>query len=135
MNSLINRWQDLRDDILKTENIFHYIDSLAMELNEAQKRNFKKWDILDDYIWPNNYIGYNYPNEIQYLKYWIYLRLNWMDSHINEIPSESVIPCNNPNKVLVKIVGVLGKEISPTSNSVVFYIFDNGCVEKKYLLE
>ena len=71
VEELNSRWFFLRNNILKSENIFHYIDSLASEAYEAQSRNFNQWDILHDYVWPNNYIGYNYSNEITYLKYWI----------------------------------------------------------------
>jgi hypothetical protein len=77
-----DRWTMLRQDLLSNETVVNYIDSVATVLDEAQYRNFEKWPILDDYIWPNNYVGGTYANEVQYLKSWIGNRLNWLDSNI-----------------------------------------------------
>ena len=78
-----SRWTDLRSGILSNQTIMHYIDSVVVELDDAQKRNFTRWPVLDLYVWPNNYVGGSYTNEIQYLKNWISDRLNWMDNSIN----------------------------------------------------
>jgi len=129
------RWEYLRGGALSTESIFNYIDSLSSETYEAQSRNFNQWNILHEYIWPNNYIGYNYPNEISYLKYWIYSRLNWIDLNINQIHSDIIVSCNDPDKKILKITNASGKTIDKTANTLLFYIYDNGCVEKKYLIQ
>ena len=47
--------------------------------------NFGKWLILGKYIWPNNFIGNRYSEEIDYLKNWIEERLSWMDKEINDL--------------------------------------------------
>ena len=31
------------------------------------------------YVWPNNYVGATYEDEIRYLKFWIRTRLAWVD--------------------------------------------------------
>jgi hypothetical protein len=74
---------------------------MANYLDLAQERNFDKWNVLGTYVWPNNYIGNTYQEEVDYLKFWIDERVNWMD---NNIPGE----CYN--------VGLnhLSKEISVT---------------------
>jgi hypothetical protein len=76
------RWQELRVDVLNTDTIWHFIDSMALELNDAQIRNFERWNILGTYVWPNPYIGQDYAQEIQYLKSWIATRLQWMDNNM-----------------------------------------------------
>jgi hypothetical protein len=73
------RWQELRSNVLHTDTIHHFIDSMVLILNDAQIRNFEKWDVLGNYVWPNAYIGQTYAQEVQYLKVWIRQRLTWMD--------------------------------------------------------
>lgn len=81
-NRLKKRWFELRKKQLSNTHIINLIDSLAGIVNEAQARNFYKWDILGHYIWPNYYIGQTYKAEINFLKSWIVNRLNWLDVNI-----------------------------------------------------
>ena len=55
------------------------IDSAITVIAEAQVRNFQRWPILDQYVWPNAYVGGSFENEIDYLTDWITDRLEWMD--------------------------------------------------------
>jgi hypothetical protein len=41
----------------------------------------------------------------------------------------------NPNKNLLKITDVLGRKTKETSNTPLFYIYDNGTVDKKIIIE
>ena len=81
-NKLKCRWDYLRQRSFHLDSIFNFIDSMAIYLNDAQQRNFQKWDILGNYVWPNYYIGNTYQDEIQFLKTWIGGRLMWIDSNI-----------------------------------------------------
>ena len=73
------RWQTLRQDVLHTDSLMNYIDSMAVYLEDAQQRNYMQWPVLGVYLWPNNFVGATYAEEIQYLKDWTQLRLDWMD--------------------------------------------------------
>lgn len=77
------RWQELRTGVLSDSQIMNYIDSLVTALDAPQQRNFIRWSILDEYVWPNNYVGGSYANEVAYLKSWIRDRLRWLDAEIN----------------------------------------------------
>jgi hypothetical protein len=79
------RWEELRKNVISKNTINNFIDSCQNLLNDAQKRNFEKFDVLNSYVWPNKYIGGSYQNEIYYLRTWIDRRINWMDSQINAI--------------------------------------------------
>ena len=59
-----------------------YIDSIAFVLDNPQQRNFERWPVLHEYVWPNNFVGGTYANEIAYLKSWIKDRLSWLDTNI-----------------------------------------------------
>jgi hypothetical protein len=87
-NQLINRWQSLRQTTFTLDNIYNIIDSSAALLQEAQARNYTKFDVLNEYIWPNGYIGGTYQNEVQWLKDWFAKRINWIDSNIKDISGQ-----------------------------------------------
>ena len=85
--ALKQRWSLLRSNQFSNEFIMTSIENLKLELekSDASNRNFGKWLILGKYIWPNNFIGNKYSEEIDYLKDWIEKRLSWMDSEINSL--------------------------------------------------
>ena len=47
----------------------------------------------------------------------------------------NIVNYNNNKKELLKIVDVLGRETKPTTNTPLFYIYENGIVEKKIIIE
>jgi hypothetical protein len=80
------RWKELRQNQLKTTRIFAVIDSFNTLLTKPQERNFKKWDILTKFVWPNPAVQNTFGNEVQYLKDWLDRRLKWMDNEIQTFP-------------------------------------------------
>ncbi|RNI26976.1 CotH kinase family protein [Rufibacter latericius] len=78
-----DRWSELKREEVNT--IFTYINSTAGKLKYSQKENFEKWDLLDNYTWPNAVVTGSYENEVQYLKSWLQRRINWLDSEINRM--------------------------------------------------
>ncbi len=73
------RWQELRQTVFSFDHIMNTIDSAVTVIGEAQDRNFQRWPILNEYVWPNAYVGGSYESELDYLKNWITDRLDWMD--------------------------------------------------------
>ena len=129
---LILRWQELRNSVLGFDNIFSHIDSVGLYLEDAQKRNFEKWDILGEWVWPNYQLGPTYQDELDYLKYWTYNRIIWIDQNITKI--RLMFPdCSSKEKILIKTINQLGQEILETHNEILFDIYDNGCVKKKII--
>ena len=58
--------------------------------------------------------------------------------HGKSIPITNETGINNfilHNKRLVKIVDVLGRESKEIKNQILYYIYDNGTVEKKMIAE
>lgn len=76
------RWTELRNSFLTDEYFTNKVDSIATVLNAAQQRNFTRWPILGTYVWPNQYVGATYADELNFLKTWIQQRLNWMDANM-----------------------------------------------------
>ena len=85
------RWEKLREDVLSKNTINSFIDSCQNVLKDAQVRNFEKFNVLGTYVWPNNYIGGTYINEVNYLKKWISGRIDWLDSQMDKIVPSFVV--------------------------------------------
>ena len=210
-NKLKCRWEYLRERSFHQDSIFNFIDSISLYLNDAQQRNFQRWNILGIYVWPNYYVGNTYQDELTFFKTWIGDRLVWIDNnlggncyeilgctdplacnydilantndgscHYNSSSYDtlvsnisiswnglilttsgdysailynlvgcdsivnlnfifdpaSVINYNSTNqKTLIKITDILGRETNGTRNKFLFYIFDDGTVEKKIIIE
>ncbi len=77
-----DRWFELRRNLFTTSRLLNYIDDTARLLSEAQARNFDRWNILGNRVWPNWYIANTYQEEIDWMKGWLEDRLNWMDGQI-----------------------------------------------------
>ncbi len=76
------RWLELRTSILDSSVLMNYIDSMSMALTLPAQRTYTKWPILGTYVWPNNFIGQTYIEEMEYLKSWTSSRLVWMDNNM-----------------------------------------------------
>ena len=127
---LTERWFELRTNVLDLGKIYNHIDSISNLLDVAKDRNFEKWDNLGEWIWPNYQLGVTYQDEIEFIKFWIYQRINWIDNNINELRL-IVSDCSSNEKKLIYNSNNLGQKINDRSSGINFLIYDNGCVEKK----
>jgi CotH kinase protein len=73
------RWREMRQGSWSTAAMMGKIDSIAALLQESQQRNFQRWPVLGQYVWPNSFIGQTYQQEVDFLKDWLYNRLLWLD--------------------------------------------------------
>ncbi len=69
------RWNDLHEDLLSTNRIIEVADSLVTLLEKPIERNFQRWPILGQYVWPNYYVGQDYLADISWMKNWIIERM------------------------------------------------------------
>lgn len=77
-----DRWQEVVPGLRTT--IMEKIDGAAFQtLHVAQQRNFQRWDILNEWVWPNAVVMGSYAGEVDYLKDWLTTRIDWMDSEIS----------------------------------------------------
>lgn len=88
---LKNRWQELRQTEWTYQHIETSINQNVTLLEEAQARNFERWPVLGQYIWPNYQWGATYSEEIVLLKDWIQARLAWMDANL---PTIGALKCD-----------------------------------------
>ena len=76
------RWQELRMTTLHTDTILAFVTEMETYLEDAAERNFQRWPVLGNYVWPNNFIGDTYSEEMGYLRDWTTERLAWMDDNM-----------------------------------------------------
>ena len=79
---LADRWALHRSGAWSDETLMGAIDEVATLLAEAQGRNFERWPILGESVWPNDREAEDrssYEEEIEYLKAWLTARLSWLD--------------------------------------------------------
>ena len=98
-DSIHCRWIDLRETVYQTEIIMDYVDDLADLLSDAQERNFQAFPILGEYVWPNDFVGKTYESEINFLKNYIQVRLNWMDNNMLGTASNCSVNTSNNNLI------------------------------------
>jgi len=77
-----SRWNEKKFEI---EDIIQFIDNRANLMSTAASYNFRKWTILDKYVWPNAVVTGSYSGEIYYLKNWLSKRIQWFDTTINKM--------------------------------------------------
>lgn len=77
------RWVDLRHNSLTNAFIQQKVDSMIGEIDQAKERNFARWPILGEYVWPNyDWENNAYNDEVQYFQNFLYSRLEYMDNHM-----------------------------------------------------
>lgn len=83
-NELRCTYEQYRQTMLDTAYLFAYIDSVGQLVQHAQARHFQKWPILgisgpapDDGL-----VATTYYAELDSLKKWIGIRLQWLDANI-----------------------------------------------------
>ena len=72
------------ENFTELHRLSYFIDEQALLIKEAQERNFKKWDILNDTgVWPNNPTTGPYQKHLDFLKTFIQKRMAWLDGKFN----------------------------------------------------
>ncbi len=77
---IIERYSDLRKNILSTDSLQNRIRDIYLVNKESMDINFEKWEILQSEIWPNKFSFNTHKEEIDYLISWFKKRLIWLDS-------------------------------------------------------
>lgn len=77
------RWQQLRQYELSNDKLEYAIDSIVNYIDEAQQRNYERWPILGEYVWPNyDWEGNDYYDEVDFFETWLFNRIDWIDNSI-----------------------------------------------------
>lgn len=85
---LAERWETFRANEWSDESLFRLFDSLATSISSETTSNFRRWQILGDYVWPNNYVETGYNDGLDYTRNWLVGRLRWLDEAIPKLAPE-----------------------------------------------
>jgi len=83
------RYDELRTTVLSVSGLSGLLDSIQLEIFEAQGRNFERWDIMGKYIWPNPDFfaqAQNHFEVMELLRIWLDGRLRWLDENVPGTP-------------------------------------------------
>jgi CotH kinase protein/Secretion system C-terminal sorting domain len=131
-NELRCTYEDYRTTIFDTTYLFNYIDSIGVLMQTAQARHFARWPILgvSGPAPEISAIATTYAAELDTLKHWIKIRLQWLDINMpglcNQVPvasanliiKEGLQAYPNPSTGLFHFVGEIKKE------NTLFEIYD-----------
>lgn len=81
-NQLRTIWRTARNVELTAESLNKFVDQMAKEMDESQRLNFKRWDILSQRVHENHQALGSYSAEVNFLKDYISARLPRMDALI-----------------------------------------------------
>ncbi len=75
------RWDKIKKQMKKIDG---YVAELNSQLKYSQAENFKRWPILDTYVWPNAVVLGSHEAEVAYLTKWLKARVKWIDKNIGK---------------------------------------------------
>ena len=117
------KWQKLRNGKFSNANVNAWIDGFASQLETPQQRNFQRWPVLGEYVWPNDFIGDTYNEEVEYLRTWLMDRMNWMDQTFDiELSIESDLSPQELNIAPNPAQNILSLQGSILSENMTFEI-------------
>jgi hypothetical protein len=88
---MANIYARCRDkEALNAEALLQFVDSMALLLDQSQKLNFTRWDIMNQTVHENPVIHGSYAAEVANVKKYISERIVWMDNKLNYIPGSTL---------------------------------------------
>ena len=72
-----NRWRSLKASQL--DGLPGFVDAQAAALAQSQANNFGRWLVLDKLQWRNVVVTGSHAGEVEYLRYWLQRRIEWLD--------------------------------------------------------
>ncbi len=97
-------WGAARQQITE-EKLCAWIDSLAAEMDQSQRLNFMRWNILNRQEHMNPVARGSYEAEVNYLKEYITRRIEWMDKRLGYVHAPTSLPNNlitsSPNSICI----------------------------------
>ena len=82
INKIIEIWEEITKTKLNMNYLSNFIDSQINLINESKTLNFIRWNISNIKVSFNPKIYSSYEEEIDYIKGFIYNRINWLNNYI-----------------------------------------------------
>ena len=89
MNEIYQIWSKARKNGITKEALCQWIDEQANLIDQSQRLNFIRWDILNSIEHGNPVARGSFLNEVNYLKQYISDRIAWMDNKLGYHATDS----------------------------------------------
>lgn len=110
LTTLREIWDKARHNGLSDSELNQYIDSIAQALNESQRLNFMRWDILGQWVHQNPQVAGSYTGEVGVLKNFVSKRVAWMDNRLGY--TYTALPATTDNAdTLYKVWNIAGQMV------------------------
>lgn len=110
LTTLREIWDKARHNGLSDSELNQYIDSIAQALNESQRLNFMRWDILGQWVHQNPQVAGSYTGEVGVLKNSVSKRVAWMDNRLGY--TYTALPATTDNAdTLYKVWNIAGQMV------------------------
>ena len=130
----IDYFADIYDIDLESSGTFPNIS-----INDGSTVSFEKYGNADScpkvWLYTVNGGGHDWPGAFGNMdinsseEAWLFFQ------DLCQEPVQIEEPTNYLNNKIIKVVDALGREVNHTTNQIIFYIYDDGLVEKKFLAE
>ncbi|MCI5681122.1 MAG: CotH kinase family protein [Bacteroidales bacterium] len=110
LTTLREIWDKARHNGLSDSELNQYIDSIAQALNESQRLNFMRWDILGQWVHQNPQVAGSYTGEVGVLKNFVSKRVAWLDNRLGY--TYTALPATTDNAdTLYKVWNIAGQMV------------------------
>ncbi|MCR5513774.1 MAG: CotH kinase family protein [Prevotella sp.] len=134
---MVDIWDEARHAELTEEHLVDWIDQMEAELDQSQKLNFMRWDIMNTKVHQNPKVWGSYKAEVQNVRRFIKERLFWMDkrlgyTYVPSAISQVAIDYTQPYEVFSSSGLSYGHSLSGLKAGV--YIVRQGHAAKKVVV-
>jgi len=134
---MVDIWDEARHAELTEEHLVDWIDQMEAELDQSQKLNFMRWDIMNTKVHQNPKVWGSYKAEVQNVRRFIKERLLWMDkrlgyTYVPSAISQVAIDYTQPYEVFSSSGLSYGHSLSGLKAGV--YIVRQGHAAKKVVV-
>jgi hypothetical protein len=121
--------------IISEEALLKVVDDYAMEMDQSQELNFKRWDIINDWVHMINHNTGSYGGEVAIVRKYIQNRIAWMDNKLNYIPHprepqslitpEDLLTCIRTGNSSLRLEGVQERIVVEITNPLGQIVYKN----------
>ena len=91
-DEMLELWHVMRNHGITAEKLTEYVDQVAEELEQSQRLNFIRWPILSQYVHQNPVALGSFSAEVERLKAYLEMRVEWMDRKLGYTWHELDVP-------------------------------------------
>ncbi len=113
----VDRWSELRTNVLATSNILSAVDDIARQVRSAQARNVLRWPMTKKMGLPVGPDVDAFEAEVTWLKDWLAGRLAWIDGQEFPKPVTQVVQTSSSDPPKLAMACLVGRLFYTTNNT------------------